>query len=145
MYLHFDLRKDNANAFGFWWYASTCRHLGMGGKSTDPAIWEAHKKAMKTYLPLKRFYTQGIFYGLDEAIHCHTLPDLGECVINCFNIEDKPVKKEVRFRLSEIGLPAGAVKIEGAPFQQKGDEIVLDLSLPALGHQLVRVKGKSTK
>ena len=115
----------------FWWYASTCRHLGFGGKPTDPAVWAAHKNAMKTYLGLKRFYTQGVFYGLDETIHCHTLPDLGQCVVNCFNIDDKPVQKEVRFRLRDVGLPAGSVQVEGAPFRQSGDEVVLEIAIPA--------------
>jgi len=139
IYLHFDLRKDNPQAMMFWWYASTCRHLGVGGKPSDPAVWAAHKKAMKTYLGLKRFYAQGVFYGLDETVHCHTLPDLRQCVINCFNIDDKPVKKQVRFRLNESGLPAGSVKSEGAPFRQSGDEVVLDLAIPARGHLLLKV------
>ena len=140
IYLHFDLRKDNSQAIVFWWYASTCRHLGFGGKSTDPAIWAAHKNAMKTYLGLKRFYAQGVFYGLDETVHCHTLPDLGQCIINCFNIDDKPVKKEVRFHPSDIGLPAGPMKIEGVPFRQSGDEVVLDLTIPPRGHLLLKVQ-----
>jgi hypothetical protein len=140
IYLHFDLRKDNPQAMMFWWYASTCRHLGFGGKPADPAAWAAHKNAMKTYLSLKRFYSQGVFYGLDETVHCHTLPDLRRCVINCFNIDDKPVQKKVGFRLGEIGLPAGSVQIDGAPFRQSGDEVTLDLAIPARGHLLLKVR-----
>jgi hypothetical protein len=139
IYLHIDLRKDNVQAMMFWWYASTCRHLGVGGKHADPAVWAAQKNAMKTYNELKRFYAQGVFYGLDETIHCHTLPDLGQCVINCFNIEEKPMQKEVRFRPNEIGLPAGRVQIEGAPFKQDGEEVVVDLGIPARGHLLLKV------
>jgi acetyl esterase/lipase len=139
IYLHFDLRKDNPHAMMFWWYASTCRHLGFGGKPSDVAVWAAHKNAMKTYNELKRFYAQGEFYGLDETVHCHTLPDLGQCVVNCFNIDDKPVAKQIRFRLGEIGLPAGAVKIDGAPFTQNGDGVVVDLAIPARGHLLLKV------
>ena len=105
MYLHIDLRKDNARAMMFWWYASTCRHLGIGGKHLDPAVWEAHKNAMRTYTALKRFYAQGVFYGLDETVHVHTLPDLGECVVNVFNVDDAPASKTIRFRPEEIGLP----------------------------------------
>ncbi|MFH0760199.1 MAG: hypothetical protein V2A67_01695 [Bacteroidota bacterium] len=145
IYLHIDLRQDNTNAFVFWWFASTCRHLGVGGKHADPAVWEAQKNAMQIYLSLKRFYTQGVFYGLDETIHCHTLPDLGECVINCFNLEDKPSRKEVRFHLNEIGLAAGPVRIEGTPFQQTGDEIALDLAIPARGHLLLKVQAVTDK
>jgi hypothetical protein len=140
VYLHFDLRTDNSQAIAFWWFASTCRHLGFGGKPTDPAVWTAHKNAMKTYNGLKRFFAQGVFYGLDETIHCHTLPDEKRCVINCFNLEDKPMKKEVRFRLSEIGLPAGKVQIDGAPFRQSGEEVTVDLAIPARGHLLLQVQ-----
>ena len=32
LYIHIDLRTDNRNALVFWWYASTCRHLGIGGQ-----------------------------------------------------------------------------------------------------------------
>jgi hypothetical protein len=139
VYLHIDLRSDNAQAVGFWWFASTCRHLGIGGKSKDPAIWAAHKEAMKTYNQLKRFFAQGVFYGLDETIHCHTLPDLGQSVVNCFNLDDKPIQKQIRFRPSEIGLADDAVKIDGAPFRQNGDEITVDLAIPARGHVLLKV------
>ncbi|HDH07229.1 MAG TPA: hypothetical protein ENF87_02550 [Thermoproteales archaeon] len=60
IYLHIDLRKDNEDALMFWWYASTCRHLGVGGKHEDPKVWNAHKEAMKLY---KKFYTRGTFTG----------------------------------------------------------------------------------
>jgi hypothetical protein len=140
IYLHFDLRKENRQAMMFWWYASTCRHLGVGGKPTDPAVWTALKSAMKTYLGLKRFYSQGVFYGLDETMHCHTLPDRRQCVINCFNLDEKPARRTVRFRLGEIGLPSGSVQVEGAPFRQDGDEMALDLAILPRGHLLLKVR-----
>jgi len=77
-----DVRVDNINCVEFWWYASTVRHPGIGWNDYRPRFipqkkqqWEAHKKAMKEYLRLKKFYTQGIFYGLDEEVHIHTLPE----------------------------------------------------------------------
>jgi len=139
LYLHVNLKGDNENALVFWWYASTCRHLGVGGKPPG-AVWEAEKKAMQAYQPLKRFYTQGVFYGVDEMTHAHTLPDLQESVINAFNLEKEPVQKPVRFRLAEIGLRSGRVQVEGAPFQQSGEEVTLDLAIPARGHQLLKVR-----
>jgi hypothetical protein len=139
LYLHVNLKPDNENALVFWWYASTCRHLGVGGKP-GAAVWEAEKRAMQAYKPLKRFYTQGIFYGIDEMVHAHTLPQLRESVINAFNLEDQPLQRTVRFHLADIGLPGGDVQIEGAPFKQAGDELALDLSLPARGQVLLRVR-----
>ena len=139
IYLHTDLRGDNKNAFIFWWFASTCRHLGVGGKTSDPAVWAAQKQAMQTYLANKRFFTQGVFYGLDETIHAHTLPDIGKCVINCFNLSTEPVQKEFSFRLSDIGLKNGPVSVEGASFKQSGDEVTLNIPIPARGHELVKI------
>jgi hypothetical protein len=124
----------------FWWFASTCRHLGVGGKHPDPAVWEAQKKAMQQYKELKRFYTQGDFYGLDEMVHAHTLKDRGQSVINVFNLDDKPVERQIKFRLAEIDLPSGPVQIEGLPFTQKDDEITITATVPARGHVLCKIK-----
>jgi hypothetical protein len=139
-YLHVGLKSDNANALVFWWFASTCRHLGVGGKHPDPAVWEAQKKAMQQYKEVKRFYTQGDFYGLDEMVHAHTLKDLGQSVINIFNLDDKPIEKQIKFRLAEIGLPNVPVQIEGLPFVQTDGEITLTATIPARGHVLCKVK-----
>jgi hypothetical protein len=140
LYLHVGLNTDNENALVFWWYASTCRHLGVGGKSPNPAVWAAQKKAMQAYLPLQQFFKRGQFYGLDEMVHAHTLAEQRESVLNVFNLEEKPTEKEVRFRLADVGLPAGSIKIDGAPFTVNGGEITMKLSIPAHGHQLVKVK-----
>jgi hypothetical protein len=145
IYLHVSLKPDNANALVFWWFASTCRHLGMGGKSPDPAVWAAHKKAMQTYLPLKRFYTQGEFYGLDETVHVHTLPELRQAVINVFNLTDKPAERQIRFRLADVGLLSGSVKIEGAAFQQNGAEITIDVAIAARGHLLLKAQAAANQ
>jgi hypothetical protein len=139
VYLHIDLRKDNRQAMMFWWYASTCRHLGIGGTHSDPAVREAHKAAMRTYLSLKRFYARGVFYGLDETIHVHTLPEAGSAVFDVFNLENTPAPKTIRFRPEEIGLPPGAVRIEGAPFERESGGIVVKADLAARGHLLLKV------
>jgi hypothetical protein len=139
IYLHIDLRKDNANALMFWWYASTCRHLGVGGKAKDPAVWAAHKQAMQTYLPLKRFFAQGEFYGIEETVHAHTLPELKQCVVNCFNLEEMPVQKKVTFRLADVGLPAGPVQVEGGTVTANDGAITLEVNIPARGHQLLKI------
>jgi len=88
IYVHTDLHRDTETALHFWWFASTCRHLGFGGRSPKEKIWNTHKKAMKTYMHLKEFFTQGAFYGIDEMIHVHTLSKRKAAVINCFNLHD---------------------------------------------------------
>lgn len=139
LYLHVSLKKDNANALVFWWFASTCRHLGVGGKP-GPEVWEAEKRAMRIYLPLKEFYTRGVFYGIEETVHVHTLPDRREAVINVFNLEDKTELRTVRFRPEDIGLPPGRVSVEGGESRREGDRIVLTLDVPPLGHLLLKVR-----
>jgi hypothetical protein len=140
VYLHIDLRKDNAQAMMLWWYASTCRHLGVGGKSSDPAVWAAQKTAMAAYLRNKRFFAQGVFHGLDETIHAHTLPDVNQCVINCFNITDSAVQRMVQFKLSDIGLPSSAILVDGALCSVSGDQITLTVPIAAMGHRLVEIR-----
>ncbi|MCS7223108.1 MAG: polysaccharide lyase family protein [Armatimonadetes bacterium] len=146
IYLHIDLRKDNENALMFWWYASTCQHLGVGGKHPDPRVWEAHKKAMQTYKRLKPFYTQGEFFGIEETVHAHTLRKATSrkqtllSVINFFNLDTEDKEKVVSFSLSEIGLPPSVpVHCIGASYQQEGERLRLSIRLPARGHQLVEI------
>jgi len=141
IYLHIDLRKDNENALEFWWYASTCRHLGVGGRHPDDRVWNAQQEAMQTHRRLKRFYTQGVFYGIDETAHAHTLADEGRCVLNAFNLSDVAVEREIRFRLGDVGLKAGArITVSGAQWDMNGDEVRLSLTIPARGHRLVEMQ-----
>ncbi|MCL5096515.1 MAG: hypothetical protein M1608_03070, partial [Candidatus Omnitrophica bacterium] len=109
IYLHINLKSDNANALLFWWYASTCRHLGIGGKNPDPKIWEAHKAAMRRYLECERFYKKGEFYGINEEIHLHVLPQDNAFVVNLFNLSDQTRTISGSIPLDQIGLdwPSG--------------------------------------
>ncbi len=85
LYLHIDLRTDNMNCIVFWWYASTCRHLGIGGTHEKAAVARAQIDAMKTYRRLERFFKRGIFLGITEDIHLHVLPAENAFVLNIFN------------------------------------------------------------
>jgi hypothetical protein len=143
IYLHIDLRDDNANALEFWWYASTCRHLGVGGRHKDDRVWAAQKEAMRTYLRLKRFFVRGAFFGLDETIHAHTLAAERKTVLNVFNLSDVEQDREIRFRWADVGLeavPAGAISVRGARAHVDGDEVTLWANVPARGHRLVEIE-----
>jgi hypothetical protein len=104
MYLHIDLRDDNEHCLVLWWYASTCRHLGIGGTHSNPRVAQAQKEAMVTYRRLERFFKEGRFYGIREEIHIHALPDETACVVNLFNLSDqwKDVGGAITF--GEMGL-----------------------------------------
>ncbi|OQA01899.1 MAG: hypothetical protein BWY71_00218 [Planctomycetes bacterium ADurb.Bin412] len=142
IYLHINLKDDNANALVFWWNASLCRHLGVGGKHPDENVWQAHKDAMQTYLRLKPFFTQGEFYGLDEMIHVHTLKEKNAAVINCFNLAETPETKTFTFNLSQMGLSANAkYEIKGASsFKQDGDQMEVKVELAGRDAAVLEVK-----
>jgi hypothetical protein len=140
LYIHVDLRTDNENAIVFWWNASTCRHLGIGGTPTNPAIREIHRQSMATYLRLKAHFSDGLFFGIDEETHVHCHRDGMSAVINCFNLEDRPVTRKIRFDPAEFGLsPAQTWRFSGAPFQKPGSAYLGEVKIAARGHTLVEI------
>jgi len=104
VYLHIDLRDDNEHCVVLWWYASTCRHLGIGGTHSNPAVAQAQRQAMQTYRSLQRFYKQGEFYGIHEEAHIHVLPDESAFVINLFNLSDDTRIISGSIAVEEMGL-----------------------------------------
>ena len=167
LYAHVNLKTDNKNALMFWWYASTCRYLGMGGRygvkasppsvevqyahlgigeknSPPPEIWEAQKVAMKTYMRLKPFFVRGDFYGIDELTHVHTLPEKNSSIINCFNLEDEMIPKEFSVPLAELGLePRDVWQVKGANKWEIVDHVIhIVVELPANGMQLIEINPK---
>lgn len=106
LYLHIDLRKDNQNCVELWWYASTCRHLGIGGTNPDAAVVEAQKQAMKRYHELEEFYKRGEFFGINEEVHLHVLTKENAFVVNLFNLSDQPRIIGGTIALDQIGVDA---------------------------------------
>ena len=104
IYLHVDLRTDNENCVVLWWFASTSRHLGIGGTHKDPKVVAAQKEAMKYYRRFEQFFKRGEFYGLDEGIHLHVLAEQKAFVVNLFNTSDQPKKVTGSTTLRELGL-----------------------------------------
>jgi hypothetical protein len=104
VYLHIDLRNDNENCVVLWWFASTCRHLGIGGTSPKPAVVAAQKQAMKRYRQLDPFFKRGEFYGISEEIHLHVLPKARAFVVNLFNLSDAKRTISGSIELKKLGL-----------------------------------------
>ena len=129
LYLHITMEHDNDNCLAFWWYASTVRHLGIGGSRGNQARFEAYKAAMAQYRSLKDLYTCGEFYAIDELTHIHVLPETDRCVLNAFNLTDTPVSRQVEVRLNDLGLMENLL-VDGAPHQIIGGKLVLDLEIP---------------
>jgi hypothetical protein len=140
LYIHIDLRTDNRHALAFWWNASTCRHLGIGGTHSDPAVVDAHKRAMNTYRRLKAYFATGVFYGIDEMTHVHSSSNGESAVVNCFCVEDEPVEREIRLQPARFGLSTHkSYRFSGASFGADGDGYVGRVRIPARGHTLIEV------
>jgi hypothetical protein len=141
LYLHIDLRTDNRNALAFWWTASTCRHLGIGGTHSDPIVVEAQKRAMETYKRLKTYFATGVFYGIDEMTHVHSSRDSKSAVINCFNLNDRPVERDIVFEPAQLGLSTEKTyRFSGASLKEAGGPYICSVSVPAQGHTLIEVR-----
>jgi hypothetical protein len=106
VYLHVDLRDDNEHCLVLWWYASTCRHLGIGGTHPVPAVAAAQVQAMRRYRELDRFYKRGDFYGAGEEIHVHALPAENAFVVNLFNLSAAERVVEGSIGVAGMGLDA---------------------------------------
>ena len=147
LYLHITMEGDNDNCLAFWWYASTVRHLGIGGKKglrsdrENEARFRAYRKAMREYMRLKAFYVRGKFYGIDELVHVHTLRDRGQAVLNAFNLAEKPREILPSFELEEIGLGgAREVRVRGAEWEREGSRLTLRLEVPPMSPLLAEIE-----
>ena len=97
---------------------------------------------MAKYRRLKRYFTSGVFYGIDEQTHVHSVRDGKSAVMNCFNLDDRPVEREIRFDPKRLGLsPDKSYEFSGATFSKEtGDAYVGAVRIPAHGHILVEVQ-----
>jgi len=139
LYLHIDLRGDNANAVVFWWNASTIRYLGIGGTHADAAVNTAHAAAMKDYMRLKPFFTAGQIYGIAESVHVHRHPTENAAVMNIFNVGAELPPKIV-FEPAKFGLKADkSYKFSVGNFTKEGGAYVSTTLPPDMGHTLVEV------
>jgi len=150
LYDHITMEGDNDNCLAFWWFASTVRHLGIGGKKglnsekENEVRYAAYRKAVAEYNRLRPLYARGEFIGLDETAHLHVLADERKAVLNVFNLTSSPLRKEVRVDLSKVGLGAGEPQAmrfwpenssgkEAGSWRKEGGVLVLTFDLPPLG------------
>jgi hypothetical protein len=145
LYDHITMEADNDNALSFWWYASTVRHLGIGGKkglggeSENERRFEIYREAMARYNRLREYFVRGEFVGIDELAHLHVHPDGGSGVLVAFNLEEKPQARQVRIPASWLGSAAGELRVVGAAARADGEDLVLDLELGPLAPLVVEI------
>jgi hypothetical protein len=139
-YLHVDLRSDNTECVVFWWYASTCRHLGIGGTHEDLAVLTAQKRAVATYRRLKHLFSAGAFFGIDEFTHVHSDRGGQAAVLNCFNFEPSPVKRIISFDPAAIGLATDrGYNFSTGEFRREMNKYVGEVEIAPFGHTLIEL------
>jgi len=147
LYNHITMEGDNDACLSFWWYASTVRHLGIGGKkglnspNENETRYQAYKRAVADYNKLRPYYARGRFVGIDEMAHLHLHPTESSAVLNVYNITDAAVQREVRVKTGEVGLgKADQYAAEGCVSRVDGDALVLTFDLPPLtpAHAVIR-------
>jgi len=141
VYLHIDLRDDNEHCCMFWWFASTCRHLGVGGTHANPSIAQAQQHAMRRYRKLDRFFKRGEFRGISDEIHLHVLPEENAFVVNIFNLSDHPRIIEGSITLEELSVAPDRWYTRSERWGWfESDRFCVRCELPLWGTQLVEVR-----
>ena len=138
LHMHVNMDKDNDNCLAFWWYASTVRHIGIGGSGQDAARCEAYRKALEEYKSVRRIYSQGNFYGLDELTHIHVHNEEDLCLVSAFNLTDNKVSREVEIRLNDLGLILNMC-VDCADHEIVGGKLILRLEIPPFDSVRVRM------
>jgi hypothetical protein len=115
--------------------------LGIGGTHQDETVRQAQAQSMAKYRRLKPHFASGVFYGIDEQTHVHSSHDGKSAVMNCFNLADAPVEREIRFDLKGFGLsPDKSYEFSEARFFKTGNAYVGVVRIPARGHVLLEVR-----
>jgi hypothetical protein len=141
LYLHIHEGRDSESMLAFWWYASTCRHLGIGGVS-DPTLplYQALKQSVSTYQSLKPFFTQGDFQGLDVLSHLHVLQDRNQAVALLFNLGSTPEERTIVLDLARHAGLDSVDSVDGASLEIGSDGIAhLTTMIEPLSPKLVKI------
>lgn len=154
LYLHITMAADNDQCVFFWWTASTVRHLGIGGKTSNKTVeppgglpaydpdarFAAYQNQMRTYNRLKPYFVRGQFHGIAENVHLHTLPGVPGGVINVFNLGDDQQVFEFDVARTALGIPPPKqLQVTGAEATWHADRLTLRLILPAMHPGLVEI------
>ncbi len=140
LYLHIHTGRDSTTMLAFWWYASTCRHLGIGGVS-DPStpLYQSLKNAVTTYQRLKRFFAQGEFVGIDQFAHAHALAGENAAVAVFFNLTSESETREIKLSNAKLGLKS-IEAVKGAETISSGDGVTtIRVTVPPMSPLLVEI------
>lgn len=139
LYLHINCAHDSPTLLAFWWYASTCRHFGIGGIDPSSPLWELYRRAMTVYLRLQELFAQGEFIGIDPLTHVHVHGRRESAVLVAFNLTSEPVSRRVI--LDRRTWPFdGAPVVDGARVERIGGELELHLTIAPLSPLVVEIE-----
>lgn len=137
LYLHINVAHDLPSMLSFWWYASTCRHLGVGGLKPEDDLWQNFKQAMDTYKGLKEHFTQGKFIGIDQVTHFHSAKE-NVGVITVFNLTSKKITKRLKIELSSLSITSMSNLI-GSKYASADGYLILDLEIEAMSPLIIKI------
>lgn len=138
LYLHINSAHDSPTMLAFWWYASCCRHLGIGGLADSDEQWPRLVEAMHTYRRLQPYFARGRFAGIDTVTHLHVLDQEGGAVLTVYNLEATEVRRSVRITPAEMPL-GEAPEVTGAPCAVAEGVLMIDLVLPPLSPLVIEI------
>jgi hypothetical protein len=140
LYLHIHEGRDSTTMLAFWWYASTCRHLGIGGVS-DPRtpLYAALKGAVTRYRRLKPFFTRGRFVGIDQFTHMHVLPERNAAVCMLFNLGQTTEERTLTLAPHFLGLASIDRVAGGRLGHDASGKATLAVEIPPMSPLLVEV------
>ena len=144
LYLHINSAHDSPTMLAFWWYASCCRHLGIGGLDEADPQWARLVEAMRTYRRLQAWFAGGRFVGLDRLTHLHVLDDGGGAVLTAYNLGAAEVHRSVSVDLSALGLEGEPAVFSHPPIaigsqRVAGAALVLELEIAPLSPVVVEI------
>jgi hypothetical protein len=140
LYLHIHEGRDSTTMLAFWWYASTCRHLGIGGVSNPGTpLYQALKDAVTTYRRRKRFFTQGEFIGLDQFAHVHVLKDEDAAIAVLFNLTSETQLREIDLSAKRLGLSAVAATSAGRTLEPSDGGSTYRVEIPPMSPLLIEL------
>ena len=142
LYLHINSAHDSPTMLAFWWYASCCRHLGIGGLAEGDEQWPRLVEAMRTYRALQPWFARGRFVGIDTVTHLHVLDGDGSgsssAVLTAFNLTATSVRRTISITSSQLPLGA-APEVAGAPAALADGVLTIDLELPPLSPLVIEI------
>jgi len=92
---------------------------------------------MRIYSRLKPYFVRGIFHGIAENIHLHSLPGRRGGVVCVFNTKEED--EEFKFPISADLLGGTSLAIKGAESNWTADGVVLRLKLKAMSPALIQI------